>query len=136
MADMTLLSKVVAHTDGWYCVVGLEHGQIRSQKFYKTLDEVNEAADRLVNRGMDAFYGLGKFKTDENRKAENCGWMQSFFLDIDCGPTKATPDERGRDRQGAPGSPGGLIGPPARFYHPRMTRTLRPSREGFCRSPC
>ena len=96
MADVSLLGQVVAHTDGWYCVVGLEHGQIRSQKFYKTLDEVDEAADRLVNRKMDAFYGLGKFKTDENRKAENCGWMQSFFLDIDCGPTKAQPDERGR----------------------------------------
>ena len=96
MADVSLLGQVVAPTDGWYCVVGLERGQIRSQKFYKTLDEVNEAADRLVHRGMDAFFGLGKFKTNENRKADNCGWMQSFFLDIDCGPTKAEPDERGR----------------------------------------
>jgi len=96
MADVSLLSQVVAHTDGWYCVVGLYQGQIKSQKFYKTLEEVNDAADRLVNQKMDAFYGLGKFKTNENRKADNCGWMQSFFLDIDCGPTKAEPDERGR----------------------------------------
>ena len=96
MADVSLLGQVVAHTDGWYCVVGLEQGQIKTQKFYKTLEEVNEAADRLVNRKLDAFYGLGKFKTNENRKADNCGWMQSFFLDIDCGPTKAEPDERGR----------------------------------------
>ena len=96
MADIVLLERVVASTDGWYCVVGLERGEIRSQKFYKTLEEVNEAADKLVAQRRDAFFGLGKFKTDENRKAVNCGWMQSFFLDIDCGPTKAEPDERGR----------------------------------------
>ena len=96
MADIVLLERVVANTDGWYCVVGLEQGAIKSQRFYKTLEEVNQAADRLVAQRRDAFFGLGKFKTDENRKAANCGWMQSFFLDIDCGPTKAEPDDRGR----------------------------------------
>ena len=96
MADIGLLDKVVAHTNGWYCVVGLEHGQIKSQKFYRTLEEVSAAADKLVAKNRDAFFGLGKFKTDENRKADNCEYMQSFFLDIDCGPTKALPDERGR----------------------------------------
>ena len=96
MADIVLLERVVASTDGWYCVVGLEQGVIKSQKFYKTLEEVRAAADRLVAQNRDAFFALGKFKTNENRKTANCGWMQSFFLDIDCGPTKAEPDERGR----------------------------------------
>ena len=94
MADISLLSQVVAQTDGWYCVVGLEQGVIKTQKFYKTLEEVEQAADKLVTQKRDVFFGLGKFKTDQSRKAENCGWMQSFFLDIDCGPTKAQPDRK------------------------------------------
>lgn len=96
MADIMLLDKVVSHTPGWYCVVGLEHGQIKSQKFYKTLEEVGTAADNLLAKKRDVFFALGKFKTDQNRKTDNCEYMQSFFLDIDCGPTKAFPDERGR----------------------------------------
>jgi hypothetical protein len=96
MADIQLLRDVVPQVEGWYCVVALYRGKIKSQSHYKTLEEVEAAADQLVAAGQDAFFGVGKFKTDENRTADNCGWMQSFFLDIDCGPTKAEPDERGR----------------------------------------
>jgi hypothetical protein len=96
MADIELLRRVVPQTDGWYCVLGLFQGGIRSQKFYKTLDEVQEQADRLVGLNQDAFFALGKFKTDENRTALNCDMMQAFFLDIDCGESKVIPDKSGR----------------------------------------
>lgn len=96
MTDIELLRRVVPQTDGWYCVLGLYQGEIRSQKFYKTLEEVQERGEQLVKIRHDAFFALGKFKTDENRKAANCDAMQAFFLDIDCGPTKAEPDARGR----------------------------------------
>ncbi len=96
MADIQLLRDVVPSVEGWYCVVALYKGKIKAQSHYKTLEEVEAAADKIVAAGQDAFYAVGKFKTDENRTADNCGWLQSFFLDIDCGPTKAEPDERGR----------------------------------------
>jgi len=96
MADIDLLQNVVPQVDGWYCVLGLFQGEIRSQKFFKTLDEVRERAEELVASKQDAFFALGKFETDQNRKASNCKMLQSFFLDIDCGPTKATPDKNGR----------------------------------------
>ena len=94
MADISLLQSVVPQTNGWYCVLGL--GRSKSQLFFRTLEEVQEHAESLVARGCDAFFALGKFKTDEDRTALNCGEMQSFFLDIDCGESKVIPDAAGR----------------------------------------
>ena len=96
MADIELLRSVVAATDGWYCVFSLANGKYPQQSHYKTLEEVQDEAERLTNEGRDAYFSLGKFIDDSSREAENCGWMQSFFLDIDCGPTKAAPDKHGR----------------------------------------
>jgi len=96
MADTELLRSVVPQEDGWYCVVGLMDGKPPIQTFHKTLHEVEQEADRLVAYKRNAFFGCGMFKTEDSREADNCGWMQSFFLDIDCGPTKAAPDKYGR----------------------------------------
>ena len=97
MADVRLLSAVLPQVDdGWYCVLGLKNGRFTSQEHFKTIEEVEAEADRLVAQSVDAFFACGKFITDENRDADNCGWMQSFFLDIDCGLDKATPDKHGR----------------------------------------
>ena len=97
MADVRLLSVVLPQVDdGWYCVMGLKNGRFTSQNHFKTIEEVEAEADRIVAQGTDAFFACGRFITDENREADNCGWMQSFFLDIDCGADKATPDKHGR----------------------------------------
>jgi hypothetical protein len=97
MTDVRLLEAVVPNlAEGWYCVLGLKNGKFVSQEHYKTLAEVAVESDRLVAAEADAFYACGRFITDENRDADNCGWMQSFFLDIDCGADKATPDKYGR----------------------------------------
>jgi len=96
MADIELLRSVVPDTDGWYCVFSLLDGKGPQQSHFKTLEEVDDEADRLTGLGRDVYFGCGKFVTDENRDAANCGWMQSFFLDIDCGADKAKPDKHGR----------------------------------------
>lgn len=93
-----MLEAVVPSEKGFYCVLGLKNGTHHSQTHYKTIQEVEAEADRLVVNGVDVFFGCGKFITDENRDAANCGLMQSFFLDIDCGEDKAKPDKRGRIR--------------------------------------
>jgi hypothetical protein len=98
MADVRLLEAVVPSEEGFYCVLGLKNGTHHSQTHHKTIQEVEAEADRLVANGADVFFGCGKFITDENRDAANCGLMKSFFLDIDCGEDKAKPDKRGRIR--------------------------------------
>jgi len=97
MADVRLLKAVLPQVDdGWYCVLGLKNGKFTSQEHFKTIEEVEVEADRLVSIDVDAFFACGRFETNENRDADNCGWMQSFFLDIDCGADKAAPDKYGR----------------------------------------
>lgn len=97
MADVRLLNAVLPQVDdGWYCVLGLKNGRFTSQEHFKTIEEVEAEADRLVAQSADAFFACGRFTTDENRDADNCGWLQSFFLDIDCGEDKAKPDKHGR----------------------------------------
>ncbi|NBV05408.1 MAG: hypothetical protein EBS08_07085, partial [Cytophagia bacterium] len=72
------------------------NGRHSGQTHHKTLEEVQAEAERLVEKGRDVYFSCGKFVTDENREADNCGWMKSFFLDIDCGESKAKPDKHGR----------------------------------------
>ena len=96
MADIELLRRVVASNEGWYCVFSLLDGKRPKQWHYKTLEEVEAKADSLVAEGRCAYFSLGKFLTDKSREADNCGWMQAFFLDIDCGEDKAKPDKNGR----------------------------------------
>lgn len=98
MADVELLRRVVSEADGWYCVLGLKDGRPPEQTHHKTLEEVQAQAEELVQQQRNVFFSCGKFKTDENREAANCGWMKSFFLDIDCGEDKAKPDKHGRIR--------------------------------------
>ena len=96
MADIELLRRVVSSEDGWYCVVGIDKNDTVKQTFHKTLEEVQAQAEQNVENKYNTFFALGKFKTKDNRKVENVGWMQAFFLDIDCGPAKAAPDKHGR----------------------------------------
>jgi len=96
MVDTKLLELVVPQEDGWYVVMGLAKDKKTVQTFHKTLEEVRVQAEDLVSRSYNTFFGCGKFKTNFDREAKNCGWMQSFFLDIDCGPEKASPDKYGR----------------------------------------
>lgn len=101
MADIELLKQVVPDASllgGWYCVIGLGNGKdsIPIQEHYQTLDEVHAQAQRLVKMKRNAFFSCGLMRTNMNREATNCGWMQAFFLDIDCGPDKAVPDKYGR----------------------------------------
>ena len=101
MTDVELLRQVVpdaAALNGWYCVIGLGNSKdaLPIQEHYKTLEEVKAQAERLVKKKRNVFFSCGLMKTDESREASNSGWMQSFFLDIDCGPDKAVPDKYGR----------------------------------------
>ena len=92
MSHFDLLDAVLP-TEGRYCVFGL--GKYPDQKFYDTRAEVDEQIETLVSNKFDVFFGCAKFGPLNNRTHENVAYVRALWVDIDCGPTKAVPDEKG-----------------------------------------
>jgi hypothetical protein len=70
-------------------------GRYPDQKFYDTRAEVDQQVEALVKRGFDVYFGCAKFGPLNNRTHENVAYVRALWMDIDCGPTKAVPDEKG-----------------------------------------
>jgi hypothetical protein len=79
--------------DGHYCVFAAKDGK-RVQKFYTTREEVIEAATHFDSEGYETYFALATFCEAGSRKATNIKYLKSFFLDLDCGPTKDYPTKR------------------------------------------
>jgi hypothetical protein len=92
MADFDLLDAVLPE-EGRYCVVGIS--RYVDQRFADTREEVDAIAQEFVSNGVNAFFGCAKFGDLNNRKHENAKYFKALWMDIDCGPTKAEPDENG-----------------------------------------
>jgi len=92
MSDFDLLSAVQSD-EGWFCVVGIKDKSVK-QKFYKTREEVDQAARQLVNNNINAFFGVAKYKEPTSRKKENVLDLKALWLDIDCGEEKAKVNEK------------------------------------------
>jgi ketosteroid isomerase-like protein len=92
MSNFDLLNTVLPE-EGRYCVLGI--GRYPDQKFYDTRAEVDQQVEALVKRGFDAYFGCAKFGPLNNRTHENVAYVRALWMDIDCGPTKAVPDEKG-----------------------------------------
>ena len=65
----------------------------RVQKFYDSVDAVADAADSFDENGFDVYFGLGTLTEAGNRKRDNVSHLQSFFLDLDWGPSKEYPSQ-------------------------------------------
>ena len=83
---MNLFLETVLPSGGTYCVVGIGSGRTR-QKFFTSLDAVQEAATQLDTSGIDAYFALASFNTN-SRKADDASELRSFFVDLDCGEGK------------------------------------------------
>ena len=92
MSHFDLLDTVLP-TEGRYCVFGL--GKYPDQKFYGTRAEVDEQIEKLVGNKFDVFFGCAKFGPLNTRTHDNVAFVRALWMDIDCGPTKAVPDEKG-----------------------------------------
>ena len=85
----------VLSSEGHYCVFAARsRDDTRTQKFYDTLEEVERAALKLDADGYDAYFALSTFKEPTNRKGPNAHELKSFFLDLDCGPSKEYPTQK------------------------------------------
>jgi len=88
------LLDAVLPQQGRYCVFG--YGKYPDQRFVETREEVEEIAKEFVSTGVDAYFGCAKFGPLPNRTHENALHFRALWMDIDCGPTKGVPDEKGR----------------------------------------
>lgn len=92
MSNFDLLDTVLP-TEGRYCVVGI--GKYVDQKFFDTREEVTNQANHLVKNQFDVYFGCAKFGTLNNRTHENAKYFRALWMDIDCGPTKGIPNDKG-----------------------------------------
>ena len=93
MSTFDLLDAVLP-VEGRYCVLGI--GRYPDQHFVDTREQVDELAEQFVKRGVDVYFGCAKFGPLNNRTHDNATYFRALWMDIDCGPTKAEPDEKGR----------------------------------------
>ena len=96
MTDFDLL-RAVQPDDGWFVVVSLKgsgNEVQRRQDFLSTREEVDVLAERRSKSGWNVFFGVAKYATDQNRTKENVQGLKAFWLDIDCGETKAQPNAK------------------------------------------
>jgi uncharacterized protein (DUF927 family) len=92
MANFDLLDAVLP-TEGRYCVIGV--GKYADQTFWDTREEVDAQVAKLVASKFDAYFGCAKFGALNNRTHANAKHFRALWIDIDCGPTKGVPNEKG-----------------------------------------
>ncbi len=88
METKTFLTKALS-SEGYYCVFAARSSDERkTQKFYDSIDAIVDAAHNFDEEGFDVYYGLATFAEAGSRKIDNIKHLNSFFLDLDCGPSK------------------------------------------------
>jgi hypothetical protein len=92
MTNFDLL-RAVQPDDGWFAVVGIK-GDSKQQELVETREEFDEQVQRFTRQQRNVFFGVAKYATGENRKKDNVQGLKAFWLDIDCGPTKAEPNPK------------------------------------------
>ena len=92
MANFDLLDAVLP-TEGRYCVIGV--GKYADQTFWDTREEVDAQVAKLLAGKFDVYFGCAKFGALNNRTHANAKHFRALWIDIDCGPTKGIPDEKG-----------------------------------------
>ena len=91
--DTTELLSVVLPSEGYYCIVGIKAGSGVKQKFYETLEQCDEAIKDLLLHKNDVYFACAKYEKHSTRTKDNATYFKSFWLDIDCGVTKAYKDQ-------------------------------------------
>ena len=74
-------------TQGVYCITSIGSDKKVTNKFAETLDGVFEQIERFKAKQLNTFVALGTFD-GFSRKADDCLFVRSFFIDLDVGETK------------------------------------------------
>jgi len=78
-------------TQGVYCISGIDKTGKVSNRFAETLDDVFSTIERL-KKTQNVFVALGSFE-GYSRKAADCMFVRSFFIDLDVGEKKDYKDK-------------------------------------------
>ena len=71
-------------TQGVYCITSIGTDKKVTNKFSETLDGVFEQIEKFKSKQLNTFVALGTFD-GYSRKADDCLFMRSFFIDLDVG---------------------------------------------------
>lgn len=88
-----LLSTVLP-PDGRYC--SWAKGPYIKQEFYDTREEFEAHTAWLVKNKFDAYFGCAKYGDANHREHSNAKFFRALWMDIDCGPDKAAPNDKGK----------------------------------------
>jgi len=92
--DTTTFLQQVLGGEGRYCTfVSRSMDGDRKQEFYTSVEDVVAAGNKYDQQGYDAYFALATFGPDNSRRVANALQLKSFFLDLDCGPSKDYPDQ-------------------------------------------
>jgi len=88
METRIFLQEALA-SDGLYCIFASNTAtDKRVQKFFTSVDTLIDSALDLDTQGYDVYFALSTFGEDNSRKVSNVKNVKTFFLDLDCGPSK------------------------------------------------
>lgn len=92
--DTSTFLQGVLGTEGYYCVWAFKE-QKMVQKFYGTIEELQNAAENFNDNGFETYYALGTFEEAGSREADNVKQLRAFYMDLDCGVhlKKGTPKD-------------------------------------------
>ena len=74
-------------TQGVYCITSIGTDKKVTNKFAETLDGVFEQIEKFKSKQLNTFVALGTFD-GYSRKADDCLFVRSFFIDLDVGTGK------------------------------------------------
>ena len=74
-------------SQGVYCITSIGADKKVTNKFAETLDGVFEQIEKFKAKQLNTFVALGTFD-GFSRKAEDCLFLRSFFIDLDVGESK------------------------------------------------
>ena len=74
-------------TQGVYCISGIDETKRIYNRFAETLDDVIAQIEKFKAKQIHTFVALGTFE-GYSRKAEDCLFMRSLFIDLDVGENK------------------------------------------------
>ena len=92
--ENTDLIALVRPTGGWYGFLAVKDKTRTRQCMVETREELDAEIEKYVADRWCVFFALAKFKTGASRTQENAESLQSFWVDIDCGPDKALIDSK------------------------------------------
>jgi hypothetical protein len=88
MNNYNFLCKALG-SEGNYCIFAAnKETEQKVQRFYDSIEQLVDDAYELDQLDYDVYFALSTFGDEQSRKVSNVRYLKSFFLDLDCGPSK------------------------------------------------